>query len=151
MINRSVMRYQGFWFTISGYAAIPDHDQTKESSQSCFSRRFVIKKQSRWRNFRSNAGLCLLSVHRECSLRRFAFLDDSAVKQVHASIGMGGITLVVSHHTYCGALLVELPEKLHHRFAVRRIQVSGWLVGKQYEGVAGHGSRDGNSLLLAAR
>ena len=92
----------------------------------------------------------LFSVHRESFLSRFFFLDDLAIKEVDAAIGVRGVPLVVGDHADCRALAVQLTQQIHHGFAIRGIQITGWLVGEEYKRIARYRSRDRDSLLLAA-
>ena len=81
---------------------------------------------------------------------RLAFVDDPPVEQVHTSIRVSRISLIVSDHADSGALLMKFSKELHHRFAVGGIEITGRLVGQEYEGITGHRPCDRNALLLAA-
>src|SRR6266851_2031625 len=85
------------------------------------------------------------------SNRHFSlFLDDAAVEDVDAAVGVPRVTRVVRHHADGGAGAMQLAEQIHHRLAAARIEVSGRLVREQNQRLAGHGTRDGDALLLTA-
>src|SRR5919197_3996166 len=77
-------------------------------------------------------------------------LDDAAVEQVDGPVRVGRITRIVRNHTDGGATAVQLAEQLHHGLAVRRVEVSRWLVGERDEGIASDGAGNGDALLLTA-
>ena len=77
------------------------------------------------------------------------FTDDLPIEEVHGTGGVVGVTSVVGDHANGGALCVEILEKVHDRFAVLGIQVSGRLVGEEDAWTAGQGAGDCNALLLA--
>ncbi len=85
------------------------------------------------------------------SFRLVCFVDDATIKQVDLSIGMTRVARIVRDHAYRRALLVQLAQKLHHCFAVCRIEISGWLIRKQNQRITGHCSRNRDALLLTAR
>src|SRR5436309_12047380 len=45
---------------------------------------------------------------------------------------------------------MELAEQLHHRLAIGRVEVSRRLVREEDEGIASHGTRNSDALLLTA-
>ena len=63
-------------------------------------------------------------------------LHDLAVKQMHGALGVPGESFVVRHHADRGAAAMQLAKQLHHRFAVRRVEVTGRLVGEQDRRIA---------------
>ena len=76
--------------------------------------------------------------------------DDAAVEQVDRAIGVRGVARIVRDHADRRAAAVQLAKQLHHRFAVRRIEVTRRLVGEEDERIAGDGAGDGDALLLTA-
>src|SRR5262245_45692989 len=80
-----------------------------------------------------------------------ALLDDAAVEEMDAAIGVARVARVVRHHADRGARTVQLAEEIHHSFAAARIEVSSGLVREQDQRLAGDGARDGDALLLTAR
>src|ERR1051325_5026108 len=66
------------------------------------------------------------------------------------AIRVCGISRIVRDHTNGCAALVQLAQQFHHRFAVRRVEVTRRLVREQDEGVACDGARNGDALLLTA-
>src|SRR5207249_3509583 len=75
---------------------------------------------------------------------------DTTVEQMDRAVGVRRVTRIVRHHANGGAAAVQLAEQLHDRFAVRRIEVTGRLVGEEDEWIAGDGASDGDALLLTA-
>ena len=59
--------------------------------------------------------------------------DDAAVEEVDRAIGVRGVARIVRHHADRGAAAMQLAEQLHHRFAVRRIEVTRRFVGEEDE------------------
>jgi hypothetical protein len=59
-------------------------------------------------------------------------------------------TLVMRNHANRGAALMQLAEQVHDGFAVVRIEVTCWLVGKQNRRPPGKRARNCNALLLTA-
>src|SRR5215218_1604011 len=51
-------------------------------------------------------------------------LDDAAVEQVDGAVGVAGEARVVGDHADRGAVLVQLLQQLHDRFAVARVEVA---------------------------
>src|SRR5262245_17027712 len=78
-------------------------------------------------------------------------VDDAAVEQMDGAVGMAGEARVVRHHADRGAVAVEVPQQLHHRVAVPRVEVAGGLVGEQDRRLAHERPRHRHALLLAAR
>src|SRR4051794_33901343 len=78
-------------------------------------------------------------------------LDDAAVEEMDAAVGVAHITRVVGDHRDRRALPVQLLQQLHDGLAVFGVEVSGRLVREQDCGVAGDRARDGHTLLLTAR
>ena len=78
-------------------------------------------------------------------------LDDAAVEQMDAAVGVARVARVVRHHADRRAFAVQLAQQLHHRFAVLRVEVSGRLVREQDRRRAGDGAGDRDALLLTAR
>ena len=77
-------------------------------------------------------------------------LDDAAVEDVDAAVGVARVARIVGDHADRRAAAVQLAKQIHHRFAAARIEVSGRLVGEQDQRFAGDGAGDGDALLLAA-
>jgi ABC-type dipeptide/oligopeptide/nickel transport system ATPase subunit len=90
-------------------------------------------------------------VHRERFVFCVAFVDDPPIEEVHAAVRVSGVSLIVSHHTDRRTLVVKLAKQVHYSFAVRRVEITGRLVGQQYQRIASHRARNSNTLLLAAR
>ena len=80
-----------------------------------------------------------------------ALVDDAAVEQVDAAVGVARVARIVRHHADGRAALMQLAEQIHHRFAALRIEVAGRLVGEQDDRLAGDRARHGDALLLTAR
>ncbi len=59
------------------------------------------------------------------------FFHDVSIEQVHGAFGVAGIARVVGDHADGGSVAMQLPQQLHHRFAMVGVQVSGWLVCQQ--------------------
>jgi hypothetical protein len=78
-------------------------------------------------------------------------LHDLTVEEVHGALRVPGVSGIVGDHADRGAPGVKLPEKVHHRFTVHRIQVSGGLVGEEHRGLATDGPRHCDPLLLTRR
>src|SRR5437899_150207 len=78
-------------------------------------------------------------------------LDDAAVEEVDAALGMPRVSRIVRDHANRRPGLVQLAEEVHHGLAAAGIEVSGRLVGEQNQRLARHGARDGDALLLTAR
>jgi hypothetical protein len=70
---------------------------------------------------------------------------------VHDSVGVVREARIVGDDADGGAAGMKLAEQRHDRFAVPRIQVAGGLVGQEDGRITGHGSRDGDALLLTSR
>jgi hypothetical protein len=77
-------------------------------------------------------------------------LNDAAIHQVDGAIGNASVAWVVGDHANRGAVGVQLAQQVHHRFAIFRIEISGWLIRKQNRGLTSQRTRYGNPLLLAA-
>src|SRR5437660_7021167 len=80
-----------------------------------------------------------------------ALLDDAAVEEVDAAIGVARVAGVMRDHADRGAGLVQLAKQIHHRFAAARIEVARRLVREQDQRLACDRARDGHALLLTAR
>src|SRR5258706_5389242 len=80
-----------------------------------------------------------------------ALLDDAAVEQVDAALGVPGVARIVRHHAEGGAASVQLAQELHHGLAALRSEVAGRLVGQEDQRIAGDGAGHGDTLLLPAR
>ena len=78
-------------------------------------------------------------------------LDDQAVEQMDRAVRMARVARIVRDHDDRRALAVQIAQQLHHRLAVRRIEVSRGLVSEENERLARDGARDGDTLLLTAR
>src|SRR5258706_11767679 len=74
------------------------------------------------------------------------FLDDAAVEDMDAAVGVPRVARVVCHHADRGAGAMQLAEQVHDRFAAARIEVSGRLVREQNQRLAGHRARDSDAL-----
>ena len=83
-----------------------------------------------------------------CCLCSNAIFDDLAIEQMHSAIRVLSETLVVRNHANGSATLMQFAEQMHDSFAVVRIEVTSWLVGKQNRRSARQGARDCNTLLL---
>src|SRR6185295_1046057 len=77
-------------------------------------------------------------------------LDDAAVEDVDAAIGVARVTRIVRDHADRRAAAMQLAQEIHHGFAASRVEVSGRLVREQDERLAGDGAGDGDALLLTA-
>src|SRR6185437_5466844 len=82
--------------------------------------------------------------------RPAALFDDAAVEQMNRAVGVRGVPWIVRDHADRRAAAVQLAEQLHHRFAVRRVEVTRRLVGEEDQWIAGDGAGDGDALLLTA-
>src|SRR5688572_4710321 len=78
-------------------------------------------------------------------------VHDAAVEQLDRALRVPREARVVRHHADRAALLVQVAEQVHHRLAVRRVEVPGGLVREQDQRIAGERARDRDTLLLAAR
>src|ERR1700733_8437502 len=47
----------------------------------------------------------------------------AAVKQVNVAIRVASIAGIVRHHTYGSAAAMQFAKQIHHRFAIRRVQI----------------------------
>ena len=56
------------------------------------------------------------------------FFHDAAVEQVNRAIGDAGVARIVRHHSDRRAFAMQLPQQVHHGFAVLGVQVTGRLV-----------------------
>src|SRR3954469_25726662 len=85
-------------------------------------------------------------------LHRFGhvLLDDAAVEEMDAAIGVAGVPRVVRDHRDRRTGAVQLLEQLHDRLAVLRVEISGGLVGQENGGLSGHRPGHGDALLLTA-
>src|SRR5579875_493690 len=83
-------------------------------------------------------------------LRAHGLFDDAAVKQMNRAIRDAREARVVRYHANGSSFAVKLPEQIHHRLAVLRVQVSGGLVGKQNGRLSDQRTRHGHTLLLTA-
>src|SRR5215471_3066482 len=83
--------------------------------------------------------------------RQSGLLDNAAVEQVDASLGVFGVSRIVSDHDDRCAFHVELFEKIDDGLAALRVQVPGRLIGEQHRRPADYGSSYSDALLLAAR
>ena len=79
-----------------------------------------------------------------------ALFDDAAVEEVDRAVGVRGVARIVRDHADRRAAAVQLAKQLHHRFAVRRIEVTRRFVGEEDERIAGDRAGDGDALLLTA-
>src|SRR5690625_7788172 len=62
---------------------------------------------------------------------------DLAIEEVDRAVGMASITRVVRDHTDRRTPLVQLPQQLHHRLTILRVEVTRRLIGKEDQGLAG--------------
>src|ERR1043166_2749677 len=60
--------------------------------------------------------------------RQRLLLDDLAVEEMDRPVGVRGVAGIVRHHADRRARTMQLPQQLHHRFAVFRIEITGGLV-----------------------
>jgi hypothetical protein len=65
------------------------------------------------------------------------------------ALGMPSKTRIMSHHTNSGAVTMQITQHLHHHFTIPRIEIAGWLVGKQNRRSSGHRASRCHALLLA--
>jgi hypothetical protein len=78
------------------------------------------------------------------------FIDHPAVEQMDCAVGVKRVSRVVRDHANRCAFAMQLPKKVHHGFAVSRIEVSSRLVRKQDGRLSAQGARDSNALLLTS-
>src|SRR6476661_2993343 len=69
--------------------------------------------------------------------------DDASVKEMDGAIGVRSVAGIVRDHADRRAATLQLTEELHHRFAVRRVEVTRRLVGEEDERIAGNGAGNG--------
>src|SRR5262245_19647652 len=79
-----------------------------------------------------------------------ALLDDAAVEQVDRTIGVCCVARIVRHHADRRTAAMQLAEQLHHRFAVRRVEVTRRLVREEDERIASDRAGHCDTLLLTA-
>jgi hypothetical protein len=72
------------------------------------------------------------------------------VEQLYDPARMPRVASVVRDHADRSAAAVQLAQQVHHRFAVLRVEISRWLVGKKNCRVSRDRTRDGNALLLSS-
>ena len=85
-----------------------------------------------------------------CPPGAFFFLDDSAVEQVDAALGMAREPRIVRHHADRRPALVQLTQEPHDGLTVLRVEISGRFVREQNQRFTRNGPRDGDALLLTA-
>src|SRR6516225_8613287 len=78
-------------------------------------------------------------------------VHDAAVEELDRALRVAREPGVVRDHADRAALLVQVAQQVHHRLAVRRIEVPGGLVSEQDQRIARERTRHGDALLLAAR
>src|SRR5205085_829141 len=84
------------------------------------------------------------------SLCRDAIVFHHAtVEQMHRTIGMLRETRVVRYHANGRAAGVQFFQQIHYRFAVARIEISGWLIRQQNRRFTSKRARDRDTLLLS--
>ncbi len=54
--------------------------------------------------------------------------NDAAIEEMDRPVGVLGVTGIVGHDANRGPPAMELAEEIHHRFAVRGVEVTGRLV-----------------------
>src|SRR5437667_8682488 len=59
------------------------------------------------------------------------FINHAAIEEVNGAVGVASIAWVVSDHADGRSFTVQLAQKLHHGFAISRIEVSRGLVREQ--------------------
>src|ERR1700722_1876658 len=79
------------------------------------------------------------------------FVDHPPVEQLDHALGGGGVNQRVGDHDHRDAGAGGLGQKLHDRFAIGGVEVSGGFVSQDQAGVRDQGSRHRDPLLLAAR
>src|SRR5258708_2872607 len=77
--------------------------------------------------------------------------NDTTLKEMDRPVGMLRVPRMVRAHADRRATPMQLAKQLHHRLAVRRVEVSRWLVGEQNQGISGDRARYSDALLLTAR
>src|SRR5258706_9527413 len=77
-------------------------------------------------------------------------LDDAAVEDMDAAVGVPGVARIVGHHADGRAGAVQFAEEIHHRFAAAGVEVAGRLVREEDERLPGDGAGDGDALVLTA-
>src|SRR5439155_4656907 len=94
---------------------------------------------------------CRQDVFGQYGLFNDFILHDVSVPDVNDSLSMAGnVPLVGDQHNRDCPLPVELLEEGHQLLSRPRVEVAGWLVGKDQGGCGGQGPSDGHPLLLAA-
>src|ERR1700747_1513253 len=78
------------------------------------------------------------------------FFHDAAVEQVNRAVGNARVARIVRHHADRRAFTMQLPQQVHHGFAVLRVQVTGRLVRQQDGWLADKSARHRDALLLTA-
>src|SRR5687768_5769914 len=79
-----------------------------------------------------------------------SLLHDTAVEQVNRAVSGRRVAGIVRDHADRRATAMQLVDELHHRLAVRRVEVTRRLVGQKEERIAGDGPGNRNALLLTA-
>src|SRR5579862_131896 len=94
-----------------------------------------------------NYEIAPLDACRPCADR---FFNDAAVEQMNCAIGNAGVARIVRHHADRRAFAMQLPQQVHHGFAVLRVQVTSRLVRQQNRRLADESAGHGDALLLTA-
>src|SRR6266404_205506 len=84
-----------------------------------------------------------------CSGRR-RLADHPAILQLDNAAPIRRVSLGVRDLDDRCARVIQPLEQLHDFFALRRVQISGWLIGKDELRTENHGSRHPDELLLAS-
>jgi len=80
-----------------------------------------------------------------------AAIYNPTVGELNNAIPVGGPGLVVGDLNYCSSVVVELFEEVHDHFSLAGMQAARGFVGENQLGIANHGARDGDKLLLPTR
>src|SRR5262245_57530300 len=81
-----------------------------------------------------------------------AVFDDPSPTQRNLAVCFVGQVVIVRDQQQRRAVEpIEIEQQFENMLAVFRIEVAGRLVGQQYLGFVGEGSRNGDALLFAAR
>src|SRR6185312_4702643 len=91
--------------------------------------------------------LAQLTLVRSRALALLLF-HDSSIEQVYRPIRVPCETWIVGNHADRGAVVVQFAQEFHDRLAIRRVEVSCWLVGEKNERITRHRARNGDALLL---
>ena len=85
-----------------------------------------------------------------CLLFQKCFVNNFAVEEMHRTLGVAGISGVVSDHTYGRTLSMQLTQEIHYGFTISRIQVSCRFVGEKDCRLPAQRASHGDALLLTS-